>query len=499
MSDPQQTSQDGDALADAPELVPIPRLFARHAALRPGAPALTFEGETLDWRELDRRSNRLARALAAAGVNEGDFLSIALPNGIDFMLAAIAAWKLGAVPQPVSARMPEAEIVAIVELANPPVVLFDGALALERPVRRVADLLASEADDSALPEKVSPSWKAPTSGGSTGRPKLIVSGQEGVFDPASAELWRIGTDSTCLMPGPMYHNGPFITAFVALFTGAHLVLMPRFDAERTMALIDSHRATWVYMVPTMMHRIWSLPAEVKARYDISSLQALWHLAAPCPRWLKEKWIDWLGADVIWELYGGTEGQAATVISGSEWLERPGSVGKPALGEMCVQDENGALLPAGEIGEIFMRREAGLPPTYRYIGAEAKARGDWETIGDFGWIDEEGYVFLADRRSDLILVGGANVYPAEVEAAIDAFPGVQSSAVIGLPDDDLGARVHAIVQPRGSLDEAALAAHLEQRLARYKQPRSFEFVSEPLRDDAGKVRRSQLRAERLPAG
>lgn len=480
-------------------LVPIPRLFAQHAAERPGAPALTFEGTTLTWRELDARSNRLARALAREGVKEGDFLTIALPNGIGFMEATIAAWKLGAVPQPVSARMPEAEIAAIVELANPPLVLFDGDLVLPRPVHRYEDLLESERDDGPLPEKVSPSWKAPTSGGSTGRPKLIVAGQEGVFEPVWAELWRLNADDTCLMPGPMYHNGPFITAFVALMVGAHVVLMPRFDAERTLALLAETRATWVYMVPTMMHRIWSLPEALKDAHDISALRTLWHLAAPCPRWLKEKWIDWLGADAIWELYGGTEGQAATIISGSEWLERPGSVGKPAIGEMCVQDEAGNMLAAGEIGEIFMRREPGAPATYRYIGAEITARGDWETIGDFGWIDEEGYVFLADRRSDLILVGGANVYPAEVEAAIDAFPGVQSSAVIGLPDDDLGARVHAIVQPRGPLDEGALEAHLESRLARYKRPRSFEYVSEPLRDDAGKVRRSQLRTERLPAG
>jgi bile acid-coenzyme A ligase len=253
------------------------------------------------------------------------------------------------------------------------------------------------------------------------------------------------------------------------------------------------------MVPTMMQRIWNLPEDVRTGYDLSSLEVLWHLAAPCPAWLKEAFIEWLGADVIWELYGGTEGQGSTTIRGDEWLAHRGSVGRPGDHcEMKIVGENGETLPPGAVGEVYMRPRSGPGTTYRYIGATAKSiDGGWESLGDMGHMDADGYLYLSDRRTDMILSGGANIYPAEVEAAIDAFPGVRSSAVIGLPHEDLGNAVHAIVDaPAGGVNEERLLAHLAERLVRYKIPRSFEFVAEPLRDDAGKVRRTALRAERL---
>jgi bile acid-coenzyme A ligase len=215
--------------------------------------------------------------------------------------------------------------------------------------------------------------------------------------------------------------------------------------------------------------------------------------------LKEAYIDWFGADVIWELYGGTEGQGGTVITGSEWLAHRGSVGKPnATCQMKVVNEQGDELPTGEIGEVYMRPLTGQGSTYRYIGAEPKAiEGGYESIGDMGYFDEDGYLYLADRQTDMILSGGANIYPAEVEAAIDSCPGVRSSAVIGLPHEDLGNYIHAIVDvPDGKLTEEALQMHLSERLVRYKLPRTIEFSQEPLRDDAGKVRRKALREERL---
>lgn len=319
------------------------------------------------------------------------------------------------------------------------------------------------------------------------------------MSPASAAFWRIGRGDVVLMPGPLYHNGPFITAAAALQVGAPLIIMPRFDAEETLRLIEMHRATWIYLVPTMMGRIWRLPKEVREGYDLSSLKTAWHLAAPCPAWLKEEWINWLGAQTIWELYGGTEAQARTYLNGVEWLAHRGSVGKVhESGEIKVFGAQGLELPAGETGEVYMRRAGSVPETYRYIGAEAQVLpGGWESLGDIGWFDEDGYLYLADRRSDMILVGGANVYPAEIEAALEEHPMVQSCAVIGLPDDDLGNRIHAVVQPRGQISAEDLLAHLKDRLVTYKRPRSIEFVAEALRDDAGKVRRSALRTERLP--
>ena len=482
----------------APEPVSIPKNLAQTAARKPNAVAITFEGHSITWAELHRRSNSIARALARRGVKLGDFVTVACPNGIPFIEACYAIWKLGATPQPVSSRLPPAELRAIVELARTPVVFGDDSLDAGVPVVSTVTLHAESTDESDLADAVSPSWKAPTSGGSTGRPKLIVSGQPALADGLMAQLWRITGEDIVLMPGPLYHNGPLITAFAGLQVGAQLVLMPKFDAEGTLREIARNKATWVYLVPTMMGRIWRLPEEVRNKYDVSSLKTAWHLAAPCPAWLKEEWIKWLGPDVIWELYGGTEGLATTVISGAEWLAHRGSVGRVLLGGiMKAFGPNGEELPVGDTGEIFMKRAEGMPATYRYVGATPRVlAGGWESIGDIGWFDEEGYLYLADRRSDMILVGGANVYPAEIEAALEEHPLVASCAVIGLPDDDLGNRVHAIVQARGELSGEELQRHLSERLVVYKRPRSFEFVTEALRDDAGKVRRTALRDERI---
>ena len=478
--------------------ISIAAALARVARTKPDAPAVITDEVTLSWRDLDLRTNRMARGMAAKGVKFGDFVTIALPNSAAFIEACYAAWKLGAIPQPVSSRLPLAELNAIVELADTPIVVSNIPFACERPVVSTTALLDASRDESELPDVISPSWKAPTSGGSTGRPKLIVSGQPGLVDGLNAAFWRIEKDDIMLMPGPMYHNGPFITSFGGLQIGATLVLMPKFDAEATLREAERHRASWLYLVPTMMGRIWRLPEEVRAKYDVSSLRTVWHLAAPCPAWLKEEWISWLGADVIWELYGGTEGLASTTISGAEWLKHKGSVGRVAVGGiMKAFAPDGSELPLGQTGEIYMKRAEGLPASYRYVGATARViNGDWESIGDIGWFDEDGYLYLADRRTDMILVGGANVYPAEIEAALEEHPLVASSAVIGLPDDDLGNRVHAIVQPRGGLDIEDLKRHLAERLVIYKQPRSFELVEENVRDDAGKVRRTALRDERV---
>ena len=471
--------------------------LAELAAERPDRPAVTDQDRTVTWAELDRRTNRIARGLTAAGVKQGDLVTVGLANSVDFIEVCYGLWKVGATPQPISWRLPAGEARAVMELAATPILIAGASIESERPRYDLAALLTLSDDDSPLEDRTAPVWKAPTSGGSTGRPKLILSGGPGVFPPntSGSGAYRTSPDDVMIMPGPLYHNGPFTSGFGGLAQGAHLVILPRFDAEATLAAIERHKATWIYLVPTMMSRIWRLPN--RADYDVSSLKTAWHLAAPCPPWLKEAWIDWLGADVIMELYAGTEAQAVTIITGAEWLEHRGSVGKVMVGEMAAFDAAGNPLPPGEIGEIYMRRPAGEAPSYRYLGAEARTLpGGWESLGDIGSFDAEGYLYLADRRADMILVGGSNVYPAEIEAALDEHPLVQSSAVIGLPDDDLGSRIHAIVQPRPGLTEEALREHLRSRLVTYKQPRTYEFVTENIRDDAGKVRRTQLRDERL---
>jgi bile acid-coenzyme A ligase len=225
--------------------------------------------------------------------------------------------------------------------------------------------------------------------------------------------------------------------------------------------------------------------------------------APCPGWLMQAFIDWLGPDVMHEAFGPSERIGGTFITGREWLAHPGSVGRPSGGARLkiVDLETGRELPPGQMGEIYMLPAGGRGSTYRYVGAEARAdRDGFESVGDMGYLDEDGYLFLGDRRSDMILCGGRNVYPAEVEAAVEAHPAVRSSAVIGLPDDDLGQRIHALVETDNSLDARslgdALQAHLRDHLVAWKIPRSFEWVDHPLRDEAGKVRRTALRQARL---
>jgi bile acid-coenzyme A ligase len=224
---------------------------------------------------------------------------------------------------------------------------------------------------------------------------------------------------------------------------------------------------------------------------------VWHLAEPCPPWLKQVWIDWLGPERILELYGGTEAQAATVITGTEWLEHRGSVGRATGGDIIICDPDGNELPPDTEGEVWLRSSRATP-TYRYVGAEARTRdGGWESLGDNGWLDADGFLYLGDRVADMILTGGANVYPAEVEAALLEHPVVRTCAVIGLPDDDKGNRINAIVDTDGgAVGEAELRAFVAERLVAYKLPRTYEFVASPLRDEAGKVRRGELRAERL---
>jgi bile acid-coenzyme A ligase len=463
-------------------------------------PALTFEGATLTRRELASRVNRRARTLATAGVTAGDFVAIALPNTPAFLELAFAVWALGATPAPLSHKLPAAELEGILDLLKPRlVVINDAAKAGVWPARSEADTFDATQDDGPLPETISPHLKAIASGGSTGRPKVIVDMAPAIADPDKPLLGML-PDDVLMNPGPLYHAAPFGMTCFAMGWGLHVVLMPRFDAEEALRLIERHKVRWLFQVPTMMHRIWALPEATKAAYDLSSLDAVMHIAAPCPPWLKQAWIDWVGAETVWELYTGTEAMGGTGINGVQWLQKPGSVGRVLPGyEMQVLRPDGSACDVDEVGEIFFRPLRGKGTTYRYLGAEPKSVGEFETLGDMGRLDADGYLFLADRRVDMILSGGANVYPAEVEAAIDAFPGVQCSVVIGLPDVDLGQRVHAIVETAdGLLDQAALTAFLAERISRYKQPRSFEATAERLRDDAGKVRRGALRAERVQA-
>ena len=473
---------------------PFIRILRELAESAPDVIAITCEGRTVTRSELDRASSRLARAYEAAGVDQGDFVTIALPNSIAFYEAVIACWKVGAVPQPISPRLPLAERRAIVELADSKMVI--GAAVDEHPGRQClpADYVADAAlSDGPLDERVSPIFKAMTSGGSTGRPKLILSGTPAVGAAGMGMVFHMAPSDRHLVSGPLYHNASFILSIAGMLLGQQLVVMPKFDSEKALSLIQTHQITWSILVPTMMARMLKVIEAQPDRFDLSSLRICWHMGAPCAAWLKQAWIDLIGAEKIWEMYGGTEAIASTFINGKDWLEHRGSVGKPIWGgQMKILNDDDEIAAPGEVGEIYMRGPEGAKPTYHYVGARKKEKDGWESLGDLGWMDEQGYLYISDRRTDMIVSGGANVFPAEVEAVLDAHPKVRSCAVVGLPDDDLGQRVHAVVHGEAELTSEELLDLLSQRLARYKIPRSIEFVDEQLRDDAGKVRRSAVR-------
>jgi bile acid-coenzyme A ligase len=470
--------------------------LAQIAAANPDRIALSIGDEAISRKGLEERSNQMARALADHGVRFGDLVTLALPNGIEFAICAFALWKLGATPQPISWRIPSRELNAVVELADSRLVI--GVEPGSVPGRRClpsGGLSLVGVDNAPVEDRVAPTWKAPTSGGTTGAPKLIISGDPGIWLPDVADLWRIPADGEMTMPAPLYHNAPFITTFIGILSGAHVAMLPRFDAVTTLDLVELHRSQWIYLVPTMMSRIWHLGETERSSRDLSSLETVWHLAAPCPPWLKDAWISWMGPSRIWELYAGTESQAITVLDGNEWLSHRGSVGRAVTGEIRILGDDAREAPVGSVGEIYMRRSPGTPPTYRYVGAEPREHRGWESLGDLGRIDNDGYLYLSGRTADVIISGGANIYAAEVEAALLEHPGVMSCTVIGQPDDDLGERVHGIVHADPDVRADMLLDHLTERLARYKIPRSFTFSDTPVRDDAGKVRLADLQTFR----
>ncbi|MCF7551017.1 AMP-binding protein [Pseudonocardia sp. WMMC193] len=492
MSSADTTLPEPGSPADPPLGVALDAL----AAAAPDRPALLHRDTVLTRAELAAASNRAARELAELGVREGSLVTIGLPNGPAFYEAVVGAWKLGAIPQPVSAKLPAAELAALIEIADPAVVV--GLTPPDGRPHLPADWRPDPARDAGpLPPAVPPRWKAPTSGGSTGRPKIILAGNAGRVGTVTAAADRLrirGDGEVFAVTAPLYHNAPFMFSLISLLRGGTVLVLDHFDGPTVLQAVAEHRVTFLYAVPTLMGRMLRVPAA--ERPDVSSVETLLHLGAPCPEHVKRACLEWFGPEHVWELYAGTESQASTVIDGMEWLAHPGSVGRVVSGEMRIGDEEGRPLPVGEVGEVWMR----VPEQpYAYLGATARHRDGWESLGDLGRMDAEGYLYLADRRSDMILVGGSNVYPAEVEAALETHPAVLSSCVIGLPDDDLGNRVHALVQLAAPVPDEELRAHVAGRLARQKVPATVERMDHPLREDTGKVRRSALRAERLPSG
>lgn len=451
------------------------------------------------WRELDGRSNQIARLLETFGTRPGSMVVVGLWNSPDHIFVTTAAWKLGALVLPLRAVMPKIERDAVLDLAQPAVVVADWD-DLAFPCLRRADLSrATDYAPTALDCDHPHPGKAIASGGSTGRSKIIVDRTwHPVIYPERSRRLGARYGQVQLIAAPLYHNSPFLAGFGGLADDHTLVLMERFDASRAVDLIERYRVNYAYFPPIIMRRIAMLPG-IRER-DLSSIEAIQSSAAPCPDWLKRFWIDLIGPEKVHEVYGSTEGIGATMISGTEWLQHPGSVGLPVACELRILDEAGEVVPNGEIGEIFMRPTGERGVTFEYVGAPgAKCTPDgFMSIGDLGWLDDDGFLYIADRRVDLIVSGGANVYPAEVEAALGNHPQIADLAVIGVPDEEWGRRVHAVVQPVDPMsppDVSSLDRHCRERLSSYKVPKTYEFVTELPRNEAGKIRRSTLAAER----
>jgi bile acid-coenzyme A ligase len=482
---------------EAGPVPPIGTQISALAAVAPDEPAITCDGLTITRAELDRSTNRLARAYADRGVGVGDYVSIALPNSIELLQAAVACWKLGAVPQPLSARLPPAEFGGLLDLRARALLVGRADPRGEIPSVPVGFTPDPGTSDAALPEAVSPSWRSIGSGGSTGRPKLVEAGGDSRLSTALGHMSGQQADDVNLVSVPLSHTTGFTAAVMALLMGQHLVLMSRFEPPQFLRLITDHGVTFLYTVPTIMQRVLPVYRADPDSYDLSSIRRFWHLGAPCPPAIKQAWIDLLGAEKVWELYGGTELQAITFISGDQWLTHRGSVGVVVIGEMKVLDDDGNTCPPGVVGEIYLRAPAGSAPTYRYIGATAKSRGGWDSLGDLGYFDAEGFLYLSDRRVDMFTVGGRNVYPAEIENALSAHPDVLSCLVVGVPHEDLGQVPYALVHTAdgSALDAAGVKEFLRERISPHKVPPTpdlIEFVDTPLRDEAGKARRSAVR-------
>ena len=493
--------------------LPVGQYLSRNAGTMGDHTAVIFAAEDgreveISWKALEQRANQSARFLADQGLKHGDRIVIGLRNSPEHLYLTWGAWKLGATVVPLRWDLPGREWDELLHLAKPRISVGSPEQADSNPdVWTLDDLVdISSYDDSSLETGLAPSSLAILgSGGSTGRPKLIDLGVPGTIPSAVMPRFyngeRLG-DPTNLrfVGGPLYHVAPFAGALTSIIGGTRLLLIDRFAPERVVDLIERRGVTALILAPIMMQRIAAIP-DLETR-DFSSIQAIKHTGGPCPAWVKQTWLDLVRPENVYETYGMSEGIGRTMIRGDEWLHHPGSVGRPPQGvEISILDEGGETLPAGEIGLIHFRGDSlDTPGKGSYIGADPPTANHdgFVTIGDLGWLDDEGFLYIADRRTDMIVSGGANVFPAEVEGALSEHPQVDDVVVVGLPDAEWGRTVHAIVQPSKALDppdESDLDAHVRERLARYKAPKSYEFLPHLPRDDAGKIRRSALAAER----
>jgi long-chain acyl-CoA synthetase len=463
----------------------------------------------LDRRDLMMRAARAASGLSSLGLREGDTLVLLLGNCMAFLEASLAAAQIGAYAIPFNWRLKPDELQFLLQDSGARALLVEagpkesltGVLPPGLPVLWRGDDWDNWVDSFA-PRTAPPATPKETlfyTSGTTGRPKGVVRLSGDPVKAANAfrlrqTIYGLWPESRALLPGPMYHSAPNSFALMAARQCELLVVMARFDAEELLGLIERHRITNLLAVPTMLRRLLHLPAATRGRYDLSSLRRIVHAAAPCPPDVKRGMIDWLGP-VLWEFYGGTEPGMMTACDSTEWLAYPGTVGRVLPGVTLRIVDGDRECGPGEAGEILV--DPAFPDfTYRNAPekrAELNRHGLLST-GDVGEFDAEGYLYLRDRKRDMAIVGGANVYPAEIESVIQALPGVRDCAVFGIPDEDLGEVLMAVIEPGAGAVPGQIQADIRNALAGFKRPRRIEFRAALPRDESGKLFKRLLRDE-----
>ncbi|MFT4054561.1 MAG: acyl-CoA synthetase [Novosphingobium sp.] len=490
-----------------------PRPFALSDAQRP-ALIIPASGETVAYGELEAAANRGAHLLRDLGCTRGDVIALLMDNETAIFEVAWAAQRTGLYLTSISTKLSAADIAYILRDSGARLLIASdrlGPLVAEAlkdapgvghyDVERWREALSHHPDTPVGDESAGTDMLY--SSGTTGRPKGVKPPlPEGPLDETTAletmgtALYGMGEDTVYLSTSPLYHAAPLRWAMTIHRLGGTVVIMERFDAEEALALIESHRITHATWVPTHFVRLLKLPPEARERRDHSSLRAVIHAAAPCPVPVKQAMIDWWGP-IVHEYYSGTECCGITALSSAEWLERPGSVGKAVLGTLKVLDPEGRELPPGETGDIYFADG----PSFVYHNDPEKTamahdiRG-WATLGDVGHLDADGYLFLTDRRSFMIISGGVNIYPQEIENHLITHPSVADVAVIGIPHDEMGECVLAVVRPAegilaGPILAEELTAYARAALGSVKTPKAFEFRDELPREPTGKLMKRKL--------
>jgi long-chain acyl-CoA synthetase len=493
----------------------------------PDAPAVVASRSgALTYGELTGRAHQVVHALRALGLGHGDGVAVLLGNGVEIIEVSLACSEGGWAFTPLNTYLTSSEVASILE--------HSGAKALVVEARHAAGYLGEAAEAAArlgvavigvggldgvpelddlltaqpttAPEHRRAGTLFPYTSGTTGKPKGIKRAAPDV-DPseaanASALFGRAFDfrpfDGPHLVTTGMYHGGSHSYYIGSLHVGHGLVIHEKFDPQRTLADIERYRVRSAYMVPTQFHRLLQLPDEVRNAYDVSSLHSVVHSAAPCPKDVKQQMMDWWGP-VIWETYGGMEGPA-TIAKPKWWLKKPGTVGRAIRGvQLSILDADSQSLGPGEIGAIYIDNGVGFAYHGDAEGTQSAFKGSRFTLGDVGYLDEDGYLFIKDRVKDMIITGGVNVYPAEVEALLLGHPSVRDVGVIGIPDADWGEQVKAVVQVIEGVDPSPeladeLLLFCKEHLAAYKCPRSIDFRADMPRTEAGKLYKRQIRDE-----